>query len=86
MDIGLLLKGITIGFAIAAPVGPIGVLCIRRTLAEGRTSGFVSGLGAASADVIYGLRRARAYLRLGLPDGGRSLAPPHRRRVPYSLG
>jgi threonine/homoserine/homoserine lactone efflux protein len=55
MDVGLLLKGITIGFAIAAPVGPIGVLCIRRTLAEGRASGFVSGLGAASADAIYGL-------------------------------
>jgi threonine/homoserine/homoserine lactone efflux protein len=43
-----------IGFSIAAPVGPIGVLCIRRTLAEGRTSGFVSGLGAASADALYG--------------------------------
>jgi len=51
---GLLFKGIIIGFAIAAPVGPIGVLCIRRTLAEGRTSGFVSGLGAATADAIYG--------------------------------
>jgi threonine/homoserine/homoserine lactone efflux protein len=51
---GLLFKGIVIGLAIAAPVGPIGVLCIRRTLAEGRTSGFVSGLGAATADAIYG--------------------------------
>jgi threonine/homoserine/homoserine lactone efflux protein len=52
--VGLLLEGIVIGFAIAAPVGPIGVLCIRRTLAEGRTSGFVSGLGAATADAVYG--------------------------------
>jgi threonine/homoserine/homoserine lactone efflux protein len=43
-----------IGFAIAAPVGPIGLLCIRRTLAEGRTAGLVSGLGAATADAIYG--------------------------------
>jgi len=43
-----------IGFAIAAPVGPIGVLCIRRTLAEGRAAGLVSGLGAATADAIYG--------------------------------
>ena len=42
------------GFSIAAPVGPIGVLCIRRTLAEGRISGFVTGLGAATADAIYG--------------------------------
>ena len=51
---GLLLKGIIIGFAIAAPVGPIGVLCIRRTLADGRLPGFVSGLGAATADAVYG--------------------------------
>jgi len=49
-----LLRGIIIGFSIAAPVGPIGVLCIRRTLAEGRVFGFVSGLGAATADAIYG--------------------------------
>ena len=52
--IGFLMKGILIGFSIAAPVGPIGVLCIRRTLAEGRATGFVSGLGAATADVVYG--------------------------------
>jgi len=49
-----LLRGILIGFSIAAPVGPIGVLCIRRTLAEGRAVGFASGLGAATADAIYG--------------------------------
>lgn len=54
MDITFLLRGLAIGFSIAAPVGPIGVLCIRRTLAEGRKSGLVSGLGAASADAIYG--------------------------------
>ncbi|MBF0211779.1 MAG: LysE family transporter, partial [Desulfamplus sp.] len=42
------------GFSIAAPVGPIGVLCIRRTLADGRAYGLISGLGAASADAIYG--------------------------------
>ena len=53
MGVGLFFKGMIIGFAIAAPVGPIGVLCIRRTLAEGRTSGFVSGLGAATADAVY---------------------------------
>ena len=49
-----LLKGFVIGFAIAAPVGPIGVLCIRRTLADGRLTGFISGLGAATADMCYG--------------------------------
>lgn len=50
-----LLKGILLGFSIAAPVGPIGVLCIRRTLANGMKNGFLSGLGAATADAIYGL-------------------------------
>jgi len=54
MDCRLLLQGILLGFSIAAPVGPIGVLCIRRTLAEGHLSGLVSGLGAATADAIYG--------------------------------
>ncbi|MFB0536791.1 MAG: LysE family translocator [Anaerolineae bacterium] len=54
MNIAFLLRGLIIGFCIAAPVGPIGVLCIRRTLAEGRASGLVSGLGAATADAIYG--------------------------------
>ena len=54
MDLNFLLKGFFIGFAIAAPVGPIGILCIRRTLAEGRLTGFLSGLGAASADMSYG--------------------------------
>ena len=54
MDFALFLRGLIIGFSIAAPVGPIGVLCIRRTLAEGRAYGLVSGLGAATADATYG--------------------------------
>jgi len=54
MDLSLFLRGLLIGFSIAAPVGPIGVLCIRRTLANGRIYGFVSGLGAATADACYG--------------------------------
>lgn len=54
MSILYLLRGLVLGFAIAAPVGPIGVLCIRRTLAEGRLVGFVTGLGAATADATYG--------------------------------
>ncbi len=54
MDVTYLLRGLIIGFAIAAPVGPIGVLCIRRSLANGRAAGLVSGLGAATADAIYG--------------------------------
>lgn len=48
------IKGFAIGFAIAAPVGPIGVLCIRRSLAEGRQMGLATGLGAATADTAYG--------------------------------
>ncbi len=54
MDPTIFFKGILLGFSIAAPVGPIGVLCIRRTLASGRASGLVSGLGAATADAFYG--------------------------------
>ena len=48
-------KGIVIGFSIAAPVGPIGLLCIQRTLTGGRLIGLISGFGAASADAIYGM-------------------------------
>lgn len=54
MDLSFFTRGLVIGFAIAAPVGAIGLLCIRRTLAEGRLTGFVSGLGAATADALYG--------------------------------
>jgi threonine/homoserine/homoserine lactone efflux protein len=50
-----LFKGIILGYALAAPVGPIGLLCIRRTLVHGRMSGFLSGLGAATADGMYGM-------------------------------
>jgi len=55
MDISFFLRGIIIGFAIAAPVGPIGLLCIQRTLNRGTSFGFVSGLGAATADACYGM-------------------------------
>ena len=54
MDATFLEKGFIIGLSIAAPVGPISLLCIHRTLAEGRLSGIVSGLGAATADAAYG--------------------------------
>src|SRR5512132_2390031 len=49
-----ILKGLAIGFSIAAPVGPIGLLCIRRSLADGRQVGLAIGLGAATADAAYG--------------------------------
>jgi threonine/homoserine/homoserine lactone efflux protein len=54
MALTFLLKGLVIGFSIAAPVGPIGVLCIRRSLTEGRQMGLATGLGAATADAAYG--------------------------------
>jgi threonine/homoserine/homoserine lactone efflux protein len=49
----LFLRSILIGISIAAPLGPIGVLCVRRTLAQGMAFGLVTGLGAASADALY---------------------------------
>ncbi|MBW4465917.1 MAG: LysE family translocator [Pegethrix bostrychoides GSE-TBD4-15B] len=48
------LRGLILGFSIAAPVGPIGVLAIRRTLAAGWRIGLATGLGAATADGVYG--------------------------------
>ena len=50
----LLIQGFLIGFAVAAPVGPVGVLCIRTTLSRGWISGLLVGLGAALADAVYG--------------------------------
>jgi threonine/homoserine/homoserine lactone efflux protein len=54
MDIAMYVRGMLIGLSVAAPVGPIGVLCIRRTLAYGRWVGLATGLGAATADAVYG--------------------------------
>ena len=51
-------RGLLIGISIAAPVGPIGVLCIRRTLSNGKLMGFLSGMGAATADMVYGATAA----------------------------
>ena len=54
MEFTFLLKGVFIGFAMAVPVGPIGIMCIRKTLTEGRLRGLIIGLGAATADLLYG--------------------------------
>jgi threonine/homoserine/homoserine lactone efflux protein len=61
----LFIQGLGLGFSIAAPVGPIGVLCIQRTLKKGFPSGFFSGMGAASADLLYGALAAFGALWLG---------------------
>ena len=55
MDINFLFKGILLGFSIAAPVGPISALCVRKTVRFGKLSGLFSGLGAAFADMLYAL-------------------------------
>ena len=55
MEMGLFFKGIVVGIIIATPVGPVGTLCVQRTLTEGKISGFLTGLGATTADVIFGL-------------------------------
>ena len=49
----LAIKGFIIGVLVSAPMGPVGMLCIQRTLSRGRWHGFVSGLGAALSDVLY---------------------------------
>jgi threonine/homoserine/homoserine lactone efflux protein len=53
MGLIFFIKGLVIGFAMAVPIGPIGILCIRKTLAEGRSRGMVIGIGAATADMLY---------------------------------
>jgi threonine/homoserine/homoserine lactone efflux protein len=50
-----LLKGIAVGVVIAVPVGPVGVMCVRRTILKSKRAGFVSGLGAATADALFGV-------------------------------
>jgi threonine/homoserine/homoserine lactone efflux protein len=54
MNFDLLIRGLAAGLIIAAPVGPVNVLCIQRTIEKGWKSGILSGLGAAVADTIYG--------------------------------
>ena len=53
-EIGVFYRGLVLGVMIAAPVGPIGLLCIRRTIQKGLLAGFATGLGAAIADTIFG--------------------------------
>ncbi|NJO89679.1 MAG: LysE family transporter [Chloroflexia bacterium] len=53
MDLMFLVNGLGFGVMVSAPLGPLGVLCIQRTINKGFLSGFVSGFGAAMADIIY---------------------------------
>ncbi len=60
-DIELFLRGILLGLAVAAPVGPIGVLCIQRSLAGGFWTGFSGGIGTAVADALYAALAAAGF-------------------------
>lgn len=60
-DIDLLLRGILLGLAVAMPVGPIGVLCIQRSLAGGFWAGFSGGIGTAVADAVYAALAAAGF-------------------------
>jgi threonine/homoserine/homoserine lactone efflux protein len=55
MLLSYFLKGVAVGLVIAVPVGPVGVLCVRRTIFGGRTFGLVSGLGSAAGDALFGI-------------------------------
>jgi len=52
-DFGVFLRGVAVGLAVAVPVGPIALLCMRRTLERGFGFGFATGVGAATADLFY---------------------------------
>lgn len=72
---GFLLAGVLTGFSIAVPIGPMGLLCIQRTLASGMRTGITTGLGAVTVNVAYG-----AIILLGMnglapwiATGGRAL-------------
>lgn len=75
-----LLKGILVGFAVAAPVGAIGVLCIRRTLTGGPLVGLATGVGAAAADAVYAFVAAFGVQLVG------ALMLEHRRWVAAAGG
>jgi threonine/homoserine/homoserine lactone efflux protein len=65
LGIPFLIKGLLIGLSSAAPLGPIGILCINRTLTEGPRMGFICGLGAAAADALYALAGSVALSVIG---------------------
>ena len=68
MDLQIFARGFVLGFAIAAPVGPIGTLVIRRSLTHGLVAGLATGMGAAVADTIYAAAAA-----LGVATGAEAL-------------
>ena len=61
----ILIQGIVFGFFLALPVGPVGVLCVQRTLAEGRMHGLLSGLGAAFGEALRAWGRTPSPVSAG---------------------
>jgi threonine/homoserine/homoserine lactone efflux protein len=55
MLLGFFLKGLAVGAVIALPIGPVGIICVRRTILDGRLAGLASGLGAAAGDALFGI-------------------------------
>ena len=55
MELQFLIKGFIVGLVVSIPLGPMGVLCVQRTLNKGKSSGFSSGMGIATADAIFAL-------------------------------
>ena len=53
--LGIVSKGIIIGILVSAPMGPVGMLCVQRTLNKGRLHGLVTGLGATLSDIVYAI-------------------------------
>ncbi len=74
----LFLRGILLGLAVAAPVGPIGVLCIQRSLAGGFWSGFSGGIGTAVADAVYAALAATGFAMLARDLGAVGAVPVQR--------
>lgn len=60
-------KGVFVGFVIAAPVGPVGIMCIHRTICQGKLAGYISGLGAALADTFFGAIAAFGFGFIAAP-------------------
>jgi len=75
----LVIKSVAAGLLIALPTGPVGLLCLRRTLTEGRRAGLVSGLGTAAADLCY-----LVVIQLGLTALSPSLAGAARWLRPWA--
>lgn len=77
----IILKGIFIGLVSSAPMGPVGMLCVQRTLNDGRPNGIITGLGAMCGDIIYAL-----IIVIGALGLGSILEYIERNQAPFQIG